>query len=153
MDCSPPASSVHGILQARILKWVVMPSSRGSSWPRNQTCVSCCYLYCRQILYCRGTGSPFYKLVLPFIQKCIHINWPTWPDSPQSGDPRPAYSLRPLKEELYRASKKVPPGKLSPGRRWRRNPLLWVFFFKSNLIRYSRLVLANDNSLVYRAFS
>ena len=31
MDCSPPDSSVHGILQARILEWVAMPSSRGSS--------------------------------------------------------------------------------------------------------------------------
>ena len=32
MDCSPPGSSVHGILQARILEWVAMPSSRGSSY-------------------------------------------------------------------------------------------------------------------------
>ena len=39
-DCSPPGTSVHRILQARILKWVVIPFSRGSSWPRNQTCVS-----------------------------------------------------------------------------------------------------------------
>ena len=31
MDCSPPGSSVHGILQARIPKWVAMPSSRASS--------------------------------------------------------------------------------------------------------------------------
>ena len=31
MDCSPPRSSLHGILQARILAWVAMPSSRGSS--------------------------------------------------------------------------------------------------------------------------
>ena len=31
MDCSPPVSSVHGILQARILEWVVIPLSRGSS--------------------------------------------------------------------------------------------------------------------------
>ena len=31
MDCSPPGSSVHGILQARILEWVLMPFSRGSS--------------------------------------------------------------------------------------------------------------------------
>ena len=31
MDCGPPGSSVHGILQARILKWVAVPSSRGSS--------------------------------------------------------------------------------------------------------------------------
>ena len=35
------ASSVHGILQARILEWVAMPSSRGSSPPRHQTRVSC----------------------------------------------------------------------------------------------------------------
>ena len=41
MDCSPPGSSVHGILQARILERVAMPSSRGSSWPRDQTWVSC----------------------------------------------------------------------------------------------------------------
>ena len=41
MDCSPPGSSVHGILQAWILKWVAMPSSRGSSWLRDQTCISC----------------------------------------------------------------------------------------------------------------
>ena len=32
LDCSPPGSSVHGILQARILEWVAMPSSRGSSF-------------------------------------------------------------------------------------------------------------------------
>ena len=37
MDCSQPDSSVHGVLQARILKWVVIPFSRGSSWPRDQT--------------------------------------------------------------------------------------------------------------------
>ena len=37
LDCSLPASSVHGILQAGILEWVVMPSFRGSSQPRAQT--------------------------------------------------------------------------------------------------------------------
>ena len=41
MDCSPPGSSVHGILQARILEWVAMPSTRGSFRPRNLTWVSC----------------------------------------------------------------------------------------------------------------
>ena len=39
-NCSSPGSSVHEILQARILKWVAMPSSRGSSRPRDWTCVS-----------------------------------------------------------------------------------------------------------------
>ena len=40
MDCSPPSSPVHGILQASILEWVAMPSSRGSSQPRDQIRVS-----------------------------------------------------------------------------------------------------------------
>ena len=37
MGYGPPGSSVHGILQARILEWVAISFSRGSSWPRNQT--------------------------------------------------------------------------------------------------------------------
>ena len=41
MDCSPPGSSVHRILQARILEWVAMPFPRGSSQPWDQTQVSC----------------------------------------------------------------------------------------------------------------
>ena len=40
VDCSPPGSSVHGILQARILEWVTISCSRGSSQPRDQTLVS-----------------------------------------------------------------------------------------------------------------
>ena len=40
MDCSPPGFFVRGILQARILEWVAIPFSRGSSWPRDQTRVS-----------------------------------------------------------------------------------------------------------------
>ena len=40
-DCSPPSSSVHEILQARILEWVAIPFPRGSSWGRDQTWVFC----------------------------------------------------------------------------------------------------------------
>ena len=47
-DCSLPGSSVHGILQARTLEWVAIPFSRGSSRPRDWTCISCIG---RQILY------------------------------------------------------------------------------------------------------
>ena len=39
--CSPPGSSVHGILQARVLEWVAMPFSRGAPQPRHRTWVSC----------------------------------------------------------------------------------------------------------------
>ena len=48
MDCSLPGSSVHGILQARILEWVAVPFSRASSQPRGWAHVSCIG---RQILY------------------------------------------------------------------------------------------------------
>ena len=40
IDCSPPGSSVHGILQLRILEWAAIPFSRGVSWPRDQTHIS-----------------------------------------------------------------------------------------------------------------
>ena len=51
MKYSQPGSSVHGILQARILEWVAIPSSRGSSLPKDRTHVS--YVSCvgRQVLY------------------------------------------------------------------------------------------------------
>ena len=41
MDCSLPGSLVHGILQARVLEWVAISFSRGSSWPGDRTWVSC----------------------------------------------------------------------------------------------------------------
>ena len=41
MDCSLPGSSIHGILQIRILEWVAIPFSRGSSQPRDWACISC----------------------------------------------------------------------------------------------------------------
>ena len=50
LDCSPPGSSIHGILQARILQWVAMPSSRGFSWPKGQTL---------RISYVSSTGKFF----------------------------------------------------------------------------------------------
>ena len=56
MDYSLPSSSVHGILQARILEWVTFPFSRGSSWPRDRTHIS--YVSCvgRQGLF--TTSAP-----------------------------------------------------------------------------------------------
>ena len=59
MDCSPPGSSVPGILQARIPEWVAISSSKGSSQPRDQTHIS--YVSCAgwQVLYhWRHLGSP-----------------------------------------------------------------------------------------------
>ena len=58
MDCSPPGSPVPGILQARILEWVAMPSSRRSFLPRDQSYVF--YVFCigRWALYLCYLGSP-----------------------------------------------------------------------------------------------
>ena len=51
MDCSPPGSSVHGILQEGILERVAMPSSRGSSRPRDQTRFSSVSCIGKWVLY------------------------------------------------------------------------------------------------------
>ena len=51
IGCSPPGSSVHGILQARILGYVAMPSSKGSSRPRNWMHISHIFGIARQVLH------------------------------------------------------------------------------------------------------
>ena len=55
MDCIPPGSSVHGIFQVRILEWVAISLSRGSSWPSDWTPVSCISCIHKQICYCWAT--------------------------------------------------------------------------------------------------
>ena len=64
MDCSLPCSPVHGISQARILEWVSIASSRGSSWLRDHTCVS----WIGRWVFTTGLcgKAPFNKLLLPF---------------------------------------------------------------------------------------
>ena len=62
MDCSPPGSSVHGILQGRTLEWVAISFSRKSSWPRDRTQVC---LHCRWILYLLShQGSPWKSWIM-----------------------------------------------------------------------------------------
>ena len=51
MDCGPSDSSVHGILQAGVLEWVALPSSKESSKPRDRTCFSCVICIGRWVLY------------------------------------------------------------------------------------------------------
>ena len=80
LDCSSPGSSVHGILQARILEWVTIPFSRGSSQPRTWTQVSVFCIAgrffthlaireasCQPLLYPnkRGGHSPFFFIIYP----------------------------------------------------------------------------------------
>ena len=57
MDCSPPGSSVHGILQATILEWVVISSFKGFSQPRDQTSRFCLFV-CLPPSHLARTGKP-----------------------------------------------------------------------------------------------
>ena len=76
-DCSPPDSSVHGILQAGILEWVAVPSSRGSSQLGDRTCVSCIG---RWILYHWATRKPnsFPQLMRKLLSKIRLLRPLTW---------------------------------------------------------------------------
>ena len=56
MDCSPSDSSIHGISQVRILEWVAVSFSKGSSWPRDRTHISCLEV---DSLPLRHLGSPY----------------------------------------------------------------------------------------------
>jgi len=72
MDCSPPDSSVHGILQARIPEWVAMPFSRGSSQFRDQKHIS--YTSCTggQGIYLLGPlGKPIWMGRSSFIKTVV----------------------------------------------------------------------------------
>ena len=64
MDCSPSGSSVHGISQARILEWVAVSFSRGSSWPKDWTHVSFISCNGKWIFYHWATGKPIYVYLI-----------------------------------------------------------------------------------------
>ena len=68
LDCNTPGSSVHGIFQARILEWVAMPSSRGSSWPMTQTPVSYVCCIARRVLYTSATWEALSRYILCMIR-------------------------------------------------------------------------------------
>ena len=71
MDCSPPGSSVHELLQARILEWAAIFFSRGFSQPRDQTQVSC--TAGRFFTGCVTRETP-YLLFITYISEII-IKW------------------------------------------------------------------------------
>ena len=74
MDCIPPGSTVREILQARILEWVALSFSRGSSWQGSNPVL----LHCRQILYhLSHHGSPpvMYILLLNIFYKSVSLCW------------------------------------------------------------------------------
>ena len=75
MNCSLPGSFVHGIFQARIMEWVAIPSSRGSSWPRDRKSSLLCLLHCRQILYRWPIGEVHLMLITRFKNERLSVQW------------------------------------------------------------------------------
>ena len=70
VNCSPPGSSVHGIQQARILEWVAMPHSRGSSQHRNGTRGFC---VAGRLFTAEPLGKPLELLAFVKLQRCIFL--------------------------------------------------------------------------------
>ena len=100
---SPPGSPLHGILQARILEWVAMPSSKGSSWPWDWTCIYCSTCTAGRFFTTEPKGKPPYcctSLGFPKnLYSCVwdsrfswmlllYTKWKVW------GLPKPASVLR-----------------------------------------------------------
>ena len=108
MDCNLPGSSIHGILQARILEWVAKPSSRGSSQPRDQTLVSyvsCIVTLVLYLIIC----CPYLKFNCPisFHYSCLWISafyvtksWHPCPICDLNSLPRPVSESPPF-PDLY----------------------------------------------------
>ena len=105
MDCSPPGSSVHGILQARILEWVAILFSRGSSWQGDwiqspalsvqfssfaQSCLTLC-----DPVDCITPGFPVHHQLLGLSQTHVHrVGDAIQPSHPLSSPFPPSFSLR-----------------------------------------------------------
>ena len=81
MDCSTPGSSVHGISQARILEWVAMPSSRGSSWSRDQTCDSYTSALAGRFFTTVPRGKP--KALGELTKKQANLGFKYWMEKPR----------------------------------------------------------------------
>ena len=91
MDHNLPGSSVHGILQARILEWVVILFSKGSSQPRDRTQVSCIAGRFITVLATREALWRWNQIILPLLKilpwillctenKIQHLGWPKHPE-------------------------------------------------------------------------
>ena len=73
MDCTPLFSSVHGVVQERILEWVAIPFSRGSSWPRDRTQVSS---IAGRFFIIWATREDPYEVIIPFKHSFAYsYNW------------------------------------------------------------------------------
>ena len=74
MDCNLPGSAVCGIFQARVLEWVAISFSKGSSWPRNRTQVSC--IAGRRFTVWATREASIYRILTPYQIHNLQIFFP-----------------------------------------------------------------------------
>ena len=123
MDCSPPGCSVHGIFQARILEWVAISPSRGSSPTRNRTHFSCIFWIGRGVLYCWVTWETLKNL--PAVKTHFTSLWQVardWKSLPAGTLPR---------TEVWAATKK---GKRARGLDGEKGVLEVMMLFSSTVV-------------------
>ena len=120
MDCSPPGSSVYGIFQARILEWVVVFSSRGSSWLKDQT-VSCGSCISRQTLYHWATWEAPYNH-----EKKEKWKWTVMSDSLRPHGHQAPPSMGFSRQGYWSGLRFPSPGKLPDPGVEPRSPTLWT---------------------------
>ena len=108
-DCSPPGSSVHEIIPAKILEWVAMPSSRGSSRPRDWTRVSCISCIAGRFFTTEPPGNPGRSSTLKHLYNLQQMTGSWWENTscslPLSGKILGAYY--PVSERLQQDSAPV----------------------------------------------
>ena len=75
MNCSPPGSSVHGIIQSRTLEWVVISLSRGSSQPRDWTHISCISCTAGKFFTIEPLGKPEGTIYFQVNVIWLHFLW------------------------------------------------------------------------------
>ena len=117
MDYCPPGSSVHGVLQARILEWVAMPSSRWSSCPRGGTCISCVPCIARRFF----TAEPPGKALTVMCKQ--HTN--SWYNRPARQDPKAPMPRRTILRAEKPAAKPVGQPSHSAGGCWWEVGVVW----------------------------
>ena len=138
MDCRASGSSLHGILQARILEWVAMPSSRGSSQPRDRIQVSSCRQFSSVTQLCPNLCSPMdlwhARPPCPsptpgIIQTQVHLSCDDIQPSHPLPSPSPTFSLSQNQNLFQWVSRCI---------RW---PKYWSFSFStSSSNEYSGLI-------------
>ena len=129
VDCSPPGSSVHVILQARILEWVAISISKESSQPRDQTHISCISCILKRVLY--QLSHLLLERLSTSESVCISHSCVQFFVTPWTVAGQAPLSLEFSRQEYWSGLQFLPPGDLPRPEIKPRSPALLVDFLQS----------------------